>query len=432
MFLNVIAEHIAGDPMNPNIRWVKLSRGEISEQMKQLGVSVSRNIVRKLLKKHNFVKRKMQRKRSTGKSIDREQQFQNIIAEKEKFMNSDNPIISIDTKKKEQVGGNLHRDGSVYCTQAIEVSDHDYVHLADLKIAPHGIYDLKQNKAHINIGISAETAEFICDSLKNWWLNIGKNDYPKAQEILMFCDSGGANSYRTDQWNEARPGFLEADTVAHCGTSLIGNFVWSLTMTDIYSGWTENRAVWNKGAIGVVEQIEDVEKNLPFEILGFDCDNGSEFLNWHLMRYFSNQQGEYRVQFTRSRPYHSDDNAHVEQKNWTNVRQLFGYERFENQTVVELMNDVYKHEISWMNNYFLPNTKLKEKRRIEAKIIKAHDKSATPYQRLMQSEHLTQEKKEALTAIYQRINPFELKKEIQKKVDNIFRLNAKINEQNVL
>jgi len=159
----VISDHIAGDPMDPTIRWVKLTRAEISEQMKEFGVSVSRNIVRKLMKKHRLVKRKMQRKRSTGKSADREQQFNNISAEKEKFMNSDNPIISVDTKKKELVGGNLHRDGSVYCTQAIEVSDHDYTHLADVKIAPHGIYDIKQNKAYINIGISAETAEFVCD-----------------------------------------------------------------------------------------------------------------------------------------------------------------------------------------------------------------------------------------------------------------------------
>ena len=103
----------------------------------------------------------MQRKRSTGESANREEQFNIIIAEKEKFMASDNPIISIDTKKKELIGGNLHRNGSVYCTQAIEASDHDYSHLADLKIAPHGIYDVKKNKAYINIGVSSETAEFI-------------------------------------------------------------------------------------------------------------------------------------------------------------------------------------------------------------------------------------------------------------------------------
>ena len=182
--------------MNERIRWLKLTRAEVSEKMREYGMTVSRNIVRKLMKKHNFVKRKMQRKKPIGKSAVREEQFNNIIVEKEKFMQSGNPIISIDTKKKEQIGGNLHRSGSVYCTQAIEVCDHDYPYLADLKIAPHGIYDMKKNKAYINIGISYETAEFICDSLKNWWEEHGSNDYPQAKEILIFCDAGGANSYR--------------------------------------------------------------------------------------------------------------------------------------------------------------------------------------------------------------------------------------------
>ena len=196
VFLEVIESHIAGDPMNEKIRWIKLTRAEVSEKMKEHGADVSRNIVRKLMKKHNLVKRKMQRKRSIGQSADREEQFKNIAQEKAQFMNSENPIISIDTKKKEHIGGNLHRNGSVYCTEAIEVSDHDYSYLADLKIAPHGIYDMKKNKAYINIGTSSETAEFICDSLKNWWLSYGKNEYPKADEILIFCDAGGANSYR--------------------------------------------------------------------------------------------------------------------------------------------------------------------------------------------------------------------------------------------
>jgi len=196
VFLTVISEHIAGDPMNENIRWIKLTRAEVCEEMAKLGVSVSRNIVRKLMKKHKLVKRKIQRKKSLGKSDDREEQFRNIVREKEAYMKSDNPIISMDTKKKEPVGGNLHRNGSVYCTQAIEASDHDYPHLADVKISPHGIYDIKKNKAYVNIGVSSETAEFICDSLKNWWLNHGIINYPKANEILIFCDAGGANSYR--------------------------------------------------------------------------------------------------------------------------------------------------------------------------------------------------------------------------------------------
>ena len=233
---------------------------------------------------------------------------------------------------------------------------------------------------------------------------------------------------KTDQWDADKPGFLEADTVAHCGISLTGSFVWSLTMTDINSGWTEMRATWNKGAIGVVQQIHDIEACLPFLILGFDCDNGSEFLNWHLMHYFSNEQGNHRVQFTRSRPYHSDDNAHVEQKNWTHVRQLFGYERFDNQEVVGMMNDLYRNEISQLNNYFLPNFKLIAKERIEAKIIKKHSKPATAYQRLMESEHITNVKKQELTDIYNQLNPFKLKKTIQKKLNAIF---SKIHMENV-
>ena len=182
--------------MNEKIRWIKLTRAEVSEKMREYGIKVSRNIVRKLMKKHKLVKRKMQRKKSIGQSADREEQFNNIAREKENFMNSDNPVISIDTKKKEHIGGNLYRNGSVYCTQAIEASDHDYPYLADFKIAPHGIYDMKKNTAYINIGTSNETAEFVCDSLKNWWLNHGKNDYKNADEILIFCDAGGANSYR--------------------------------------------------------------------------------------------------------------------------------------------------------------------------------------------------------------------------------------------
>lgn len=236
---------------------------------------------------------------------------------------------------------------------------------------------------------------------------------------------------KTDQWNEEEPGFLEADTVAHCGTSLAGSFAWSLTMTDINSGWTELRAVWNKGAIGVVTQIEDIEDSLPFAILGFDCDNGSEFLNWHLMRYFTDEKGKQRLQFTRSRPYHSDDNAHVEQKNWTHVRQLFGYERFDNQAVVAMMNDLYKNEVSLMNNYFLPNFKLIEKQRVDSKIIKKHSKPATPYQRLLESKHISESKKQELTEIYNQLNPFELKKTIQKKLNVIFSMIHPENAQNM-
>jgi hypothetical protein len=173
---------------------------------------------------------------------------------------------------------------------------------------------------------------------------------------------------KTDHWDVTQPGYLEADTVAHCGNSLAGDFVWSLTLTDIKSTWTENRATWNKGAHGVCTQIEDVERNLPFQVLGFDCDNGSEFLNYHLMRYFVER--DKAVEFTRSRPYRKNDNAHVEQKNWTHVRHLFGYDRFDNPCLVGLMNDLYKNEWSLYQNHFCPTRKLVEKKKINSRYYK--------------------------------------------------------------
>ena len=225
---------------------------------------------------------------------------------------------------------------------------------------------------------------------------------------------------KTNQWNEDRPGFVEADTVAHCGMSLAGNFVWSVTLTDIYSGWTENRATWNKGSQGVFTQLESIEKTLPFVILGFDSDNGGEFLNFHLMKYFL--QRDHPVQFTRSRPYHSGDNAHVEQKNWTHVRQLFGYYRFEKIELVNLMNDVYQKECSLLHNYFYPSMKLQDKVRIQSKIKKKYDSPKTPFQRLIGSDHVTDLQKEKLLATMNSLNPFDLKKSLERKLKKIFGL----------
>lgn len=227
---------------------------------------------------------------------------------------------------------------------------------------------------------------------------------------------------KTDQWDITQVGFMEADTVAHCGTSLKGDFVWSVTLTDIASGWTESRAVWNKGSLGVLTQIKSIEASLPFNILGFDCDNGSEFLNYHLMRYLSDRPQERMVQFTRSRPYNKNDNAHVEQKNWTHVRQLFGYHRFDNPALVALMNDLYAHEISSLFNFFYPSTKLIDKVRIKSSIKKHHDKPHTPYQRLLRAADLSLKQKQALTQQFNQLDPFQLQAIIQKKLKRLFKL----------
>ena len=221
-------------------------------------------------------------------------------------------------------------------------------------------------------------------------------------------------------WDVSQPGFIEADTVAHCGNSLAGDFVWSLTMTDLYSGWTECRATWNKGADGVMNQIKAIQQTLPFAIKGFDCDNGSEFLNWHLLRYF--QTHKQPIQFTRSRPYHSNDNAHVEQKNWSCVRQLLGYERFANPRLVKAINDLYANEFNWLTNFFSPTMKLVDKTRVGAKIVKKYAAPETPAQRLLNHTSLTIDQKQRLIETQAALNPFVLRDIIQRKLRAIFKL----------
>lgn len=225
---------------------------------------------------------------------------------------------------------------------------------------------------------------------------------------------------KCDHWDVSTPGFMEADTVAHCGNSLAGEFIWSLTLTDIFSGWTENRAIWGKGSQGVIEQIMDVESRLPFLLLGFDSDNGSEFLNHHLWRYFANRKNP--VGFTRSRPYHKNDNAHVEQKNWSSVRQILGYERLENQDALPLINQLYRNQWTLLNNFFYPSMKLKSKERINSKYYKKYELPQTPYQRLMASGYLSDDKKSALKSQFEALNPFVLQAQIQAQLQHIFKI----------
>lgn len=221
---------------------------------------------------------------------------------------------------------------------------------------------------------------------------------------------------QTTDWNVSTPGFLEADTVAHCGTSMSGDFAWSITYTDILTTWTENRAMWRKTANGVKSQTGEVLKSVPFRVKGFDSDNGNEFLNHNLMRYFAKK----KINFTRSRAYKKNDNAHVEQKNWTHVRNLFGYERFDSIELVNLMNDLYKNSWCPYQNFFIPTIKQIQKFRVGGRIVKKYDNPKTPYQRVLECQHIPVEKKEQLKISYSQYNPFKLKAEIEEKLKRIF------------
>jgi hypothetical protein len=226
---------------------------------------------------------------------------------------------------------------------------------------------------------------------------------------------------KTNQWDESRPGFLEADTVAHCGDSTSGMYVNTIDFVDIATGWTEQRAVWGKGESGVLEQIKNIEKTLPFPMLGFDCDNGGEFLNYHLLRHFTERKQP--VQFTRSRAYHKDDNAHIEQKNWTHIRQWLGYDRLDNPKVVSLLNNLYTKEWRLFHNFFCPSVKLIAKERFGSKTIKRHDLPKTPYQRIMDSPHIQKSVKRSLSKQLENLNPFMLRKTMDKKLKIIFSIN---------
>lgn len=161
-----------------------------------------------------------------------------------------------------------------------------------------------------------------------------------------------------------RPGFTRADTVAHCGMSAAGKFLSTLTLTHIASTWTENRAIAGKTGIKVRDSFIDLRKSLPFELLAINTDSGSEFLNNHVIHFMDSWYHKKQITFTRSRPYHQNDNAYVEQKNYTSLRQLFGYkERLEEEGLVELMNEIYVHYWNPLHNFFLPTQKLKEKTR---------------------------------------------------------------------
>lgn len=218
----------------------------------------------------------------------------------------------------------------------------------------------------------------------------------------------------TTQWDENRPGFLEADTVAHCGTSVAGSFVYTVNSVDIATGWSEQRAVWGKGYQGMKEALIDVERVLPFKIRGFDSDNGSEFLNWHIYRYFNLRAKP--VSFTRSRPYRKNDNAHIEEKNWSIVRQYLGYNRFESPDLTAKLNDIYTQEWRLLMNFFRPAIKLIAKQRNGAKIKKIYDKPRTPYQRIMESKHISRKTKTELTQFFRTLNPFKLQNIMENKI----------------
>jgi len=229
---------------------------------------------------------------------------------------------------------------------------------------------------------------------------------------------------KTDCWDVHEPGFTEIDLVSHSGQEASGEFIHSLNLTDVQTGWVETRAVMGRGESGVVEAIEEIRQSVPFRLQGIDSDNGSEFINHHLYGYCQ----RHRIQFTRGRPYKKDDNAHIEQKNWTHVRKIFGWDRYDTVPVLDAMNKLYRGELRRMMNLFQSSVKLRSTERVGSRLRRRYDAAQTPLDRLVASYATSATPLptpvQDLLALRQKIDPFELSATIQRSLEQIERLRS--------
>src|SRR5215831_38781 len=221
------------------------------------------------------------------------------------------------------------------------------------------------------------------------------------------------------EWSENQAGYLEMDTVALCGGTLDDRHSWMFDAVDIHTTWNEMRALANRGEAAVLREISDVEARLPFGLLGVDSDNGGEFINHHLVKHFAQRQ--HPVSFTRSRVYRKNDNAHIEQKNYTQVRLWFGYERYDNPEVVPLINALCQGALNQLLNYFLPTMKLDKKHRVGSRIVRQYGEVLSPLNRVLACAQVSQQTKEQLAAQRLKLNPFDLRRQVDHQLKQIER-----------
>lgn len=232
---------------------------------------------------------------------------------------------------------------------------------------------------------------------------------------------------KTEHWDVTIPGYLEIDLVSHSGASGAGEFLYTLDCVDIATGWVERQAVMGKGQHGIVEALRQIEQRLPFRLRGLDSDNGSEFINAHLFNYCQQRPKDQSVQFTRSRPYKKDDNAHVEQKNWTHVRKLLGWQRYDTAEALEMINSLYQR-LRIFQNLFQPSMKLSRKIRKGSRVMRRYDVPAAPLERVLQAAEKTPQL-QTLNSMAKNTDPFELSRQIDQRLDCLYNLAAQQNRQ---
>jgi hypothetical protein len=259
------------------------------------------------------------------------------------------------------------------------------------------------------VGISAASIDRL---LRDFKVTAGKKVRPPkpASAVKALVE------VRAQSWETSETGWTEVDTVAHCGGDMGGDFIWTLTSVEISSGWTELRAVWNRGQQASFEGLESIWESQPFDLLGVDSDNGGEFLNFHLYHWLK----KHGIEQTRSRPYFKNDQAYVEQKNHTHVRQLLGYERLEHRELLEDLNELLKLWSQW-RNLFCVTMKQESKRREGGRQIRRHEKQGrSPARRLIESGQLRKEDVLKLEGQLATLNPFAMKKEIRRLEDRLW------------
>ena len=227
-----------------------------------------------------------------------------------------------------------------------------------------------------------------------------------------------------------RPGFVQSDTVAHCGTSIAGQYAHTVTATDVFTTWTESRAIWCKQSVGVQEALASFEVSFPFAILFLKSDSGSEFMNDRVYSFLVLR--EFPIKFLRSRPYYKDDQCYVEQKNFQHARSVFGYVRLDHPELIAKMNEIYTEYWNPLQNFFIPTMKILSKERVNSRIKKKYGKAKTPFQRVMESEGISEEQKEKLRARKAQLNPIELRTNIEIKLKEFFDLTKRLTQTDQL
>jgi len=278
-------------------------------------------------------------------------------------------------------------------------------------------------RQHGELAVNAQTEARLCqmspatiDRLLRPWRHLGgRRGLSTTRPSSLLKSSIPIRTFA--DWTEDRPGFLEVDLVPHCGESSDGFYLTTLSAVDVASGWSECVGVWGRGQERVGAAVHRVRQRLPFPLLGLDSDNGSEFINQHLYRYCQREE----ITFTRSRSYKKNDSCHVEQKNWSVVRRLVGYDRYSSRAALEILNRVYDLLRLYVN-FFQPVMKLVGKDRNGAKVRKVYDTARTPYQRLLESGVLTEAKREELAAVYRGLNPVLLLRQINGNLEKLWTL----------